>query len=487
MTALVDQFGRRAFYHQSGASHYEDTQQKQLRQSRPMLDRDFSALLGRAKFKNLLSDCRYIYTAYDLVSGAAKQKSGYVSANGWMPRFLGEDRDWEAKALPVIKRALNRTTNKGWDITQLWKVGCRTIDRDGGFFPLRHKTSTGFPLTQVIEAHRVGTRDHSDRVQGGSFDGATIINGIIYSDDGREIGYNVLGSTREADRQISAQDMRHVADFDFFSENRPLPKIGYGVFGFYDSKETRGFQKIGQKARSAISLIESNEIGSNINAAPVPSRTGDGASQTADGMLIETYAEGMYRYIKNGDSIKTVDTNQPGQSWLDFDQTIVNGALLGMGWRAEMQDLSRLKGAGIRGFADNINQVIEETHEFITCHAYMDTMWKISCLIDRGDIPEHPEWDRWGFAAPRTFDPDPSKTATMQLDNVRAGRISMPHLIYTDGRDEDEVLISSAKYLKRKNEIAIEYGVDPSELGNLAIPGAQAATPPNDNQKTDTE
>lgn len=472
--ALVDQFGRPAIY-QSGSGMYEDTQEHALRLSRPQLDKDFARLMPRAKFRAMLSDSRYIYLSFPLVKGAVEQKANYVSANGWVPNFVGEDEDYESDTKVALKKIMGRSTNKGWRFGKSWDLVGQMVDVDGGVFMLHHKDENGYPLTQFLEAHRIGSRDiTTSEVRGGLYDGSTIINGIIYSDDGREIAYNVLGATREEDRQIPVGQMYHITDMRFFSENRPFPAVAHSVLDWYDVKETRGFQKIHNKANSAISIVEANESGTNINANAMPGNTTAAATQTDGGVKIETLEGGLIRYVKAGSGqITAHSNNNPGENWRAFDQTLVDGAMYGMGWRSEMMDLSRLKGAGVRGFADNINQVIRARHRFLSEWAMIDFQWKWSVLQERGDIPAHVEWDQWMFPKPGRFDTDRKYTSQTELEEVRSGRRSMSELIELDGGDEDTVLRRQAKYLKKRQRIAAENGLDPQELGTLSKPGDQ--------------
>lgn len=483
---IVDEFGRAAIY-QSGGSIYEDTQEQALRLSRPYLDLDVARALSKVKFRAMISDSRYIRTAFPLVAGAVDQKSVYVSANGWVPNFNGVDTDYEARTKAARKKLAGRATNKGWTANKAWKLACQMLDVDGGFFILHYLDNNGFPLTQFLEAHRVGNRDFTaTTVNGGPYDGANMINGIIYSDDGAEIAYNVLGATREDDRQIPVGQMYHVADPRFFSESRPFPSIAYSVLDWYDIKETRGYQKIHTKANAAIAIIETNETGTNINANAIPGNTTQAASRTGGGIKVETLEAGLIRYVKAGSgNITAHSSNDPGANTQAFDQTLVDGAMYGMGWRSEMMDLSRLKGAGIRGFADNINQVIRDRHALLAHWVLLDYQWKWSALIDRGDVPEHPEWDAWKIPAPGRFDTDRKYTSQTELEQARSGRRSMSELIELDGNDVDEVIASQVAYRLKVRAAAEAAGLDPAELGTLSMPGdAPSAQEEPTTQKT---
>lgn len=465
---LVDHLGRPIHYQPSGAGLYEAPADTTARLRRPQLDRDFGLMLSRDRFRHMISDARWIHGTFPIVSGASRQKAQYVSANGWRPVFLGEDADYERAAADPISRVLKRATNRGWSFSRAWRLVCRALDYDGGIFMLHHRhPQTGWPITQFIEAHRVGQRHHASTATG-AYDGARMVNGIIYSDDGDEIAYNVLGPDPSTDRQIPVGQMYHLADYTYFSENRPFPAVAYAILDWYDIKETRGFQKISNKVNSALSVVEENETGASINN-PIP---GTVPLSDPSGLKVETYEAGMIRYIRSGRGKITAHSHtNPSSEAQEFDRKLEAGALYGMGWRAEMVDISRLTGAGVRGFADNINQVIRERHELLSGYALLDFQWRLACLADLGELPEHPEWHRWAMRKPARFDVDRGRTSALELEEVRAGRKSMSHLIDLDGEDEDDVLERQAHYIAKRNAMAAKHGIDPAELGTLAKPG----------------
>jgi hypothetical protein len=219
-------------------------------------------------------------------------------------------------------------------------------------------------------------------------------------------------------------------------------------------------------------MIEENQIGANLNANSVPGSNVMSPTTGASGMRVETLEGGMVRYFRSGQGKLTAHANNsPSDGWRKFDQTLVDGEMYGMGWRSEMMDLSKLTGAGVRGFADNINRVIISAHETLADYALIDLRFKLACLIDRGDIPAHPEWDQWVFPKPARFDVDRRHTSAYELDEVRAGRISMADAIERDGGDYEQILESQAKYLDAQRRVAAKYNLTPLELGSLARPG----------------
>ncbi len=497
-TPLLDQFGRPTQWISTtpANSRFKSTEDDRYRLARPKLFDDMARLLGRERYKALISDARWIAEAFPLVQEAVQQKAEYVGAAGWLPEFVGADRSYGERATRILHDALTISDLRGglFDWDDQWEIAGRLWDIDGGSFQVFTQTpETDFPQLQNIETHRIGQRGSAHvvgeadaytyiesaggqvRKVWGAYRGKLILNGIIYDSAGRELAYRVLGKDPSEDRDISARDMMHVCHPRWYSEGRPAPSIAYAVLDWYDVKETREFERLAQKVNSALTLIESNETGE----APAIPRMGDGPATpvTTGEPQEQTLFGGLVRYIKNGGNLKAHESSRPSDGWQKFDRTIVAGAFYGMGWRIEMMDLSLLGGAGVRGFQDNINMKIFTRHKRLKRFSKRAINRTMGRLILRRDIEEHPEWDRWEIPQPPEFNVDQGRAMQQDRDNVRFGVDSTPDVIRrTFGKHYEEVLRKQAEYVKRKKEIAAEFGLQPDEIGTLLKVGDSGDT-----------
>ena len=160
---LLDQFGRPASYYNAAPTNtrFKSTEDDRYRLARPSHYDDLARLLGRERYRALISDARYIAEAFPLVQEAVQQKAEYVSAAGWLPEFTGADRAYGERATRILHDALAISDVRGplfgWD--DQWELIGRLWDIDGGSFQLFTETAeSDFPQLQNIEAHRVGQR-----------------------------------------------------------------------------------------------------------------------------------------------------------------------------------------------------------------------------------------------------------------------------------------------------------------------------------------
>lgn len=498
---IVDQFGRP--YEVSTSARYIGTEDSRYRLDRPRLDADMALLLSREKHKMILRDARWIRESYSLVAGAVEQKADYVTGSGFFPEFVGRDRAWGRLASEKLAQALNIADVRGelFDWDELWWTICTHLDIDGAVFPILTETATGFPQIQSLEAHRIGSRGPTVATVGpheayslvrdpaaptgwsrvtGLFAGRRIINGIIYDNAAREIGYRILGADPTQDRDIPAADLVHVTHPKWLSDGRPFPPIAYSALDWYDVKEARDLQKQQQKVHAALSLIETNETGqapaipalSSVGSAPAPTPSTNGEPQ------VQMLAGGLVRYVRSGGGdIKAHESQSPSDGWRTFDQTVVAGAFFGMGWRVEMMDLSKLGGAGVRGFQDNINTAILARHKRLARPAKRIIRYFVAKLIARGDLPESADWWKWEIPTPAEFSVDAARAQQQDRENIRFGLDSTPAAIRRSlGCGPERILRAEAEYLALKKAIAEEFSLTPDELGTRLKVGDGADT-----------
>lgn len=483
---LFDGFGRPVEYWGGGQELYQSPQDDGLRLPRPNLNQDIATLLSREKHRTLISDARYIASTFPLVGGAVQQKSHYVCQAGFAPHFFGADRAWGRRARELLIECHKVVNVRGalFDWDRSWKIGCTAIDIDGDFFVVLGETAEGYPQVQFLESHRVGSRHGERVVSEGPYRGLRILNGIVYNGHGHAVAFNVLGNTPAEDRQISALDMFQVAIPRWFSDGRPFPLVAYSILDWYDVKETRGFQKTKAKANAAIVMTEetpdggapANSMAEALRkqraAATAAGDTAKAKSSALTDPIVQVLAGGLIRYVKSGTGgLKVHQDNTPADSAQRFDDTVVSGAFYGMDWRVEMMNLAKLSGGAIRGFADQINTTIYE--RWLGYHRFplKTDFYLIRKFVKRGDLPENPDWWKWGYPPPADFTADQGRSSKADIDNVRAGIESIPAIVGRYGRTAEEVMIETAQYLRRQREIAEEYDVEASQLGTLAQPG----------------
>jgi len=201
------------------------------------------------------------------------------------------------------------------------------------------------------------------------------------------------------------------------------------------------------------------------NSIVNPSPSGGGRMQT---QLVDS---GMIRYIKNGGSLKAHESARPSDQWLNFTKLVESSAFYAMGWRREMLDSSAIGGAGVRGFAADINKSIAARCEVIESAMKRAALYVIAKRAKQGtyDLPD--DWYKIGFTKPANFTVDEGRMRKADIEDLRAGLTTEDSIVEARGMDYEEMLRKLAANVVLRQDIAAEFNIEVSDLGTLAKPG----------------
>ena len=433
---------------------------------------DLLDLMSRHKMLLLRNDARFIYTSNSTVSGAVKQKSGKVYGESWRFQSHSQDLDFVAKVEADMEAIDGLLDIRGpqFSFRRNVKIESKSLDVDGDVFVLLTESKSGFPRLQWIEAHRIGCSvyDNEDRVEAGKYRGLKIKSGIIYNEVGAEVAYRVLGEDKESFRDISARDMIHITDPDWFSQGRGVPAIASGMLDWYDLAEVRDYEKIGQKVNAALTLKESNETGRADQANRIIQGQ-TGASQAP--FKSELLAGGTIRYLKNSSKLETHESSRPSDGFLKFSDKIEAGAFYGMEWRREMLDSSAVGGAGVRAFQRDINDSINDRVECLARFRKRMALYVIAKRAKQGIYTLPEDWTKCSFTKPREFTVDDGNSRKADREDLRAGVASEYDILAKRGYDPIEFTTRRAEYLSQRKKIAEAHGLADAELGTVLMPG----------------
>jgi capsid protein len=456
--------GSREFYPGGGNS--------QRRFSRAQMASDIAEMMSQHRHRMLLGDARYIYQASSTVSGSVLQKSNYVYGSAWKLKSHSADKDF-AKAVEedfdLIDRRLD-IRGDAFSFRRNIKIACKALDVDGDFLVvLTEDKKTGFPLLQYLESHKIGDWGKVEQgvIKEGKFKGRRIYTGVIVDDVMRPIAYRVKDeSLKSGFRDIMANNVVFVCDLEWFTQARGVPSITAGILDWYDLAETKDAQKVKQKINSILTLVESNQTGKrDVGKSTL------GIGNSSSGIASEYIDSGLVRVIKNGGSLNPHTAKDPPKEWLDFMNTVETSALLAMGWRREMLDSSKIGGAGVRGFAADINKSVQNRVEVLYTMQKRLALYIIAKRAKQGVYNLPDDWYKFSFTAPAEFTVDEGRMRQQDREDLRAGLTTETSIVQRKGVDFTENLRQRAKEVVERKKVAEEFGIDPSELGTLAMPG----------------
>lgn len=501
---LLDPYGRPALLTAGPVLYRRTRDDDRLRPPPPNHFADYLVLLDPANYRRLVSECRALAST-GLVAALLEQKADYVSASHFAPRFCGHDTAWGAQALAVLGEALKICNVRGprFNWRETWRMSIPVRATDGRFFILLRKTEEGWPQIQMLEGHRIGTRDTSKRLVGdeaysyrydeatgtrstrrsyGLYAGCLIDNGVIYNEDGCEVAYRLLGEEPGEDQDISARDMIHVARPSRPSEGSTPPELARAYLDFLALRDAQTAQLDMQVAHAKMTFLETNETG---RQDPTLALTGMAAQR--DGTPMEMVDRGLWRYVKSGmGKVEQFKSDRPSDQWMNFDMRVASRAAAAIRWRLEMLDPEKIgSGAANRAFQDQINTAIADEFSILEPHAVRVLGYITSCLIQLGQIPASEEWMCWRIAPPPWFEVD-RNSARIDLEEVAAGRISMSTLHQRDGRTTIEVMTERATTYETALQVAADHPDVPLSI-ILGETAAEESAEPADAEEADDE
>jgi hypothetical protein len=429
--------------------------------------------LGR---RTLLSLGRYAYENIPQVRGMIIEQATFA-ALGIISQYYGENPQFKDLAENWILEHNKICDIRGQPFTMetMRRNHVIALSRDGEIFFLLTEGSDGYPLLQVIPAHRVGSPLGTAVVEGGPFDGARIIDGIIVDDYGRTIGYRVLlddsGYVLSRFRDIPASDVIHSFIPEYPEQLRGLSPTGKGVFDFMDVNETRAFEKASLKLGSHYGMTIHNESGTVDKSKQVirgATTSPDSTTGAAQGLSTQVVnGVGVY-YFKAGTNqrIEPVKNDRPSANQQNFEAEVIRSAFFGNGWSVDFSlDPSKVGGAPMRVVVEKINRVIKS----IQCLALEPVCrridgWRVAKAQKLKLLPDDPDWWKWEYQFPAEVTADKKYDSDVDIAEMRAGLVSPQKAIGKRGQYWEDTQDELIAYEKRLQERCKTEGVDPERI-----------------------
>lgn len=473
---------------------YPSAGDSQFRGWRPNLDREAWAVMPQTRHRAMLSDARYIYAGSGGVAGAVRKKADYAVGWAWTPRYTGTNDFFRRISDKVIQGWMETCDLRGAGYD--WHTGLRlasmALDRDGDVFAVLTKDpDTEGPRIQWLEAHRIATPNDyalaADRMnvvpaneQTGGYAGRRVNCGVIYEDNQRPVGYNLIPwqTTYGAPNPwniLPAESVIHLFDAEWHSQVRGIPSLIRAILDWYDIHETVNAEKLAVKLNSRLTLIETNETGRRelgreaLGAGRIPT-AGEQSIQT------QTIAEGLIRYIKPTGKIEAHESNRPGPAWQGFMEFLTRGAFHGMDLPFEFAwDASKIGGANVRAIVGQVQRAIDTRQRVLYRAARQMVLYAVSTYMRRGDIPFAPDWWSWEFSYPAKYSVDIGRDSQNRREDFSMGLQSLTEILAEDGRDTREHLQQrandylAAKAIAEATNTPLEWILNPAKTFNAPV------------------
>jgi len=412
-----------------GDSMIPQARQNQDRKRVPLLDQDLHRNLSNYGRRTLLSLGRHIYFSAPAVKGAVEDLAADV-AGCYQFESRSTAADWKRAAETLLHRH-----DKFCDVSgpprnaRTWRKGIiRAILRDGDVGTIWVMGDDGVPYLQVVPGHRIGS--DREEVEGGPFDGARIIEGVIVDGTNRALAYRVLtgdGCSYDEFVDVPAHQMRlHFLPI-FPDQVRGLSVLGLTAWHMQDLSESQRWELLAQKGAASRVFMEFNEDGEPPLGADhiVSPETGATTSDTPSGLWREVIDGGINSYFKanSGSRLEAVKFDRPSRNQQDFVAQVwreaLNGAQLSVDFHL---DLTKLGGAPLRLLCEKINRRHDDLREEVLEPAVRAwDFFRLGAFINSKRLPEVEDWDNWEYLPGADYTPDRRYDSDVTAQNVRIG------------------------------------------------------------------
>lgn len=476
----------------SGSNHLVNaaTQTDQRRRV-PMLDRDTHRTITSFGRRTLMTLGRYLYWNHSTVRGTINEMSE-IAAASCIPQFEGADQAWGKQVEDWLYEHDKIIDVRGWpfDMATYRENLVRSILKDGDVGTVLVKNADGYPMIQMIPAHRIGSAAGEETVKGGRWDGAKIIDGVIMDGTGRSLAYRVyadsVGYGTGGDYvDIDARDMLLSFAVEAPDQIRGISALGASCFDWQDVKEAREFELVAQKLAASIGLIETNETGEIDKTKALINRSSTNFDTTEKDKLTTTATETVdgvsVRYFRAGSNSKleTLQADRPTANQQGFRDDVVREALHGIGWSFDFSyNPTKIGGASMRVVVDRINRKLEKIRDRVIYKtmARIDG-WRIASVMDnpaRTDkatilFPFNEDWFRWSYQGPAKLTADAKYQSSVDIEERKAGMKTLAKSAaergeyWKDLRATMEVeandLLERAKRLADQHGISVETAI----------------------------
>lgn len=502
------------------------------RQYRPRatLPRDTRQQITAYDRAELLNLSRQLFAQLGNLGTAIRDKNAWAFGDAWDPHYTGNNEAWGTAATNFLTKQFfpNCDRHGRYNWKTLLKLSGMAWDRDGDDVMLLTEDDNGshFPKVEIIPATRIGngtgygfgfyssypTHTGPEKVKGGPFDGAEIVDGIIFAASGKPIGVRVLGRDPSPFSTFNPLSSSH-ADFslgfggsadlayqpEWCDQTRGIPLIGRVVLDWMDLQDIDGFLKKGVKRASSVGLI---------------SKTAEGEAGTGNEVLTETevidtggdphqvsYEEvegGEAYYLRSeGEDLTGLNYSNPHPNVEAFIERIERRGLSAVGWFYELLYLGESGRAASRQVCDCANTSIWQQQEIGYRRTFTAVRYALAKGMKHGFLARNPDgmdaYTAWEFGLPKQLSVDAGNDEQADRENLKMGTTSESLIAQKKGYYWKEIrkqrLAELKSHIADANEIVTESGGKITFDRALELVqqrtanGALASNPGNANQK----
>lgn len=365
---------------------------------------------------------------------------------------------------------------------QLQGIRSRSRFVDGEIFVNLTTGGTDFPRIQLIECQSVDSP--SDRVSD-----ENMCEGVELDPRGRPIAYHVRQSDNPSDpkfRRIPAEFIVHDIEPSRVGQYRGIPLVHPVINDIQDLDELQLLEMQAAKENAAVTRVIKRKGG---EAPPDGDLIRGTVTDSAGKSWVNYYRQlfnGGANILNEGDDYSQEGGERPSAATSGYWDYLVGKICLGVGFPKALVDPSSMQGTSMRAVLDGaaawfrIRSAAMSECDLRIIRYVLQERIKKNPRLQRG-LPE--DWNRLTYLPPRSINVDIGDRSKAQLEQFKAGMLTLQDIYAERGEDWEMKLRQKAVEMKRAHDLATEFEIDVAELITID-PNQLASANANSNPQT---
>lgn len=353
---------------------------------------------------------RWLHANVGLVRGAVADVARYSVGSGITPQSMAEPEIAEQYERFFKEWASICDVGDRLSFWQMQQLASMRIDVDGDVGFVLHSSAEGWPMLQMIEAHRIKN----------SWDDKQFKDGVKFNAQGRSVAFKIHEG-EDKFRRINSKDFILLHEAERVNQRRGMSSLAHAVNHCRDIDDLVSYEKIGVKMAAAIGIAITSESG---EADSGTSYIEDGfTAADTGGLALDTFQAGMVPRLRDGEKIESFGSNRPNPSFTGFIDYLVRDVACGLGIPIEFVWSPQGLVGTTQRFVLNKAQRRFETRQNLLIDRLCNRIWAwvIAKGIKRGDIPASDDWRRVKWQTPAKITVDVGREAQAHRDDIKAG------------------------------------------------------------------
>ena len=358
------------------------------------------------------------------------------------------------EAFTRVSKNLDLSGRFSW--VEIKRILLRGALRDGDSFAYFVQDEEGNPKIQMLESHRVGNPT-------GETVPAGMIDGVLFDSVGRIKGFNILeGSGKNKLRPASS--IRQICEQDYSSGSRGLPLLQHSWTDIQSEDELLKLEMLAVRNDADFTRVLNKQGG--FVAGQLKDELGGSGS---NGEVLARKLGGKLAVLEPGESLTSIGSNRPSNNFVAFLEAVQKDIARGTIPYEFTSNPGQAGGAALRLIAAKADRIFSRWQtiliEKLCTPVYL---YVIGTMIDRGELPDSPDWWKVSWTTPKRLTIDAGRDAAADRADVELGLLSMSELYAQRGLDLRTEMTKRAADFKFIMQLAEQEGIP---LWTLYKPG----------------